>query len=180
MIYNLDRFNVLVVEDSHFIKSLLVGALISLGCGTVKTAVHGGEAVDLLRLMSTDPMKAGMLSIDIVFTNWQMAPVDGLQLLRWIRRSKGSPDRFLPVIVVSGSADKQALIQARDAGATEFLAKPFSGKAILDRVRSVIERPRQYIKTEDYFGPDRRRQDQLFGGPEKRSADQTEVSYNDE
>lgn len=180
MIYNLERFNILVVEDNHFMKSLVVGALTSLGVGTIKTASEGGEAVDLLRLMSADPMRAGMLSIDIVLTNWQMEPVDGLKLLRWIRQGKDSPDKFLPVIMVSGSADKQALMAARDQGVTEFLAKPFSGKTVLDRVRSVIERPRQFVKTGDYFGPDRRRQDQLFVGNEKRIAGDTEVVYNDD
>lgn len=180
MIYNLERFNVLVVEDNHFMKSLIVGALTSLGCGTVKTASHGGEAVDILRLMTSDPMKAGMLSIDIVLTNWQMEPVDGMQLLKWIRKSKESPDRFLPVIMVSGSADKQALMAARDGGVTEFLAKPFSGKTVLGRVRQVIERPRQFVKTDTYFGPDRRRQDQLFVGDDKRAPEGAEVVYNDD
>ena len=180
MHYNLERFNVLVVEDGHFMRGMMVSALKALGVGTVRTATHGGEAVDVLRLVSTDPMKAGMLSIDIVFTNWQMEPVDGLQLLKWIRKSKESPDRFMPVVMVSGSVDKEALMVARDMGVTEYLAKPFSAQTIVQRIMEVIERPRQFVKSPDYFGPDRRRKQQLFVGDEKRANTRdVEVLYDE-
>ena len=49
------------------------------------------------------------------------------------------------------------VLEARDAGITEFLAKPVSARGLYQRITMVIERPRQFIKTRTYTGPDRRR-----------------------
>lgn len=75
-------------------RSLLINCLKLLGVGKVLVAEDGGAAIKIIKLVKTDPVKAGAMEIDIVFSNWQMAPVDGLMLLRWIRRHKESPNRF--------------------------------------------------------------------------------------
>ena len=98
------------------------------------------------------------MSLDLVVTNWQMSPVDGPMLIKWIRRSKESPDRFLPVIMLTAHADADMVQRGRDVGATEFLVKPFSVQSLCDRLVSIIERPRQFVLASEYFGPDRRRQ----------------------
>ena len=59
--------------------------------------------------------------------------------------------------MVSGAADREIVEQARDAGMTEFIAKPFSAKSVADRLLQVINRPRPFILAQGYFGPDRRR-----------------------
>ena len=48
-------------------------------------------------------------------------------------------------------------MKARDVGVTEFLVKPFSAKTMARRITVVIEYPRQFVRTDDFFGPDRRR-----------------------
>lgn len=48
-------------------------------------------------------------------------------------------------------------MKARDAGMTEFLVKPFSARSMARRITMVIENPRQFVRTDDFFGPDRRR-----------------------
>ncbi len=166
--YNLERLNVLVVEDNAYIRRLIVAALAAFGIGQVKTTSHGGEAIDLLRLIVTDPVKAGIMSIDIIISNWQMSPVDGLMLLRWVRRHKESSDRFVPFIMCTGYADLAKIAEARELGVTEVLAKPFSVQTVVDRLLRVIDRPRQFVHTASYFGPDRRRQQLPFDGDEQR------------
>ena len=54
-------------------------------------------------------------------------------------------------------SDKKNVLTARDLGMTEFLAKPFSQKQIYLGLRIVAEQPRAFIKTGNFFGPDRRR-----------------------
>ena len=60
-------------------------------------------------------------------------------------------------------------MMARDAGVTEFLAKPISAKALYQRIVNVVVSPRPFIKTKSYFGPDRRRNTvTAYIGPERR------------
>ena len=179
--YNLDRFSVLVVEDNRYLQSLLAQSLKALGIGTIMTASDGGDAIDMLQMMAKDPMKAGVMNYDIVMANWQMSPIDGLMLLRWVRRSKESPQRFIPFIMVTGYADKDKVQEARDMGVTEMLAKPFSVSTIAQRLLQVIDRPRQFVHTPSYFGPDRRRQD--VGRPDgpcrrKITEDEIDIVYD--
>ena len=64
----------------------------------------------------------------------------------------------MPFIMLSGAADNEYVHAARDLGTTEFLAKPFSAETVSKRILEVINHPRQFVTTESYFGPDRRRQ----------------------
>ena len=155
--YEFERLNVLLAEDSTFLSSLMLTCLHELGVQNIKTAAHGGEAIDILKLTKTNPNAAGILSVDLIISNWQMAPVDGMMLLRWVRRHKESPNRFLPVFMVSANSDGANVCLARDMGVTEFMTKPFSIQSFADRLVQVIERPRQFIQNSEYFGPDRRR-----------------------
>lgn len=179
--YSFQRFSVLVVEDNSYLSTLLLQCLKAIGVGNVRQASDGGEAIDILNLMKKDPTKAGLMSVDLIISNWQMSPVDGLLLLRWVRRHKDSPHRFIPFIMLTGYADRDKVSQARDMGVTEILAKPFSVSSIAKRLLQVIDRPRQFVHTPDYFGPDRRRRDHGAPGSQERRVmtdDQIEIIYD--
>lgn len=165
---DLSRLSCLVVEDSVFLRSLVVTSLNALGIRQVKIADHGGDAIEFLKLQKLDPMKAGVLSIDIIISNWQMSPVDGLILLRWVRRHAESPNRFVPFIMLTSHSASNKVAEARDAGVTEFMTKPFSVAMLAQKLQTVIERPRQFVHTSSYFGPDRRRKSDGYAGPERR------------
>lgn len=156
---NFERMSVLVVEDSQWLMSLMIQSLRAVGVGTVKKAEHGGDAIEFLKVMQSRPGEAGVQAIDMVISNWEMSPVNGLILLRWLRRHKDSPNRFMPVVMVSGYSNRQAVEEARDWGVTEFMTKPYSVDMLMLRMMQAILRPRQFVHTSEYFGPDRRRQD---------------------
>jgi hypothetical protein len=62
--------------------------------------------------------------------------------------------------------------EARNTGVNEFLAKPLTARGVVERISQVIDHPRPYVKTEGYFGPDRRRRaDPGFAGPFRRESD---------
>ncbi len=124
--YDFGLFSCLVVEDSSYLRTLMSSSLRALGVGNVKTVDDDNQGIEFLQLVQSDPMKAGMQNVDIVFSNWQMSPVDGMMLLRWVRRHKESPNRFIPFVMVTGYADHKKVREARSMGATEMLAKPFS------------------------------------------------------
>jgi two-component system, chemotaxis family, chemotaxis protein CheY len=166
--YDLDRLSVLVVDDSAFMRSTLKLVLKALGVGKLKDAEHGGEAIDILHMMGKDPVKAGLMSVDLIFSNWQMSPVDGLMLLRWVRRHKDSPDRFIPFVMVTAHAEKAKIEEARELGVTEMLVKPYSADMVVSRLLQAIDHPRQFVHTGDYFGPDRRRHQAAFVDKDRR------------
>jgi two-component system, chemotaxis family, chemotaxis protein CheY len=170
--YNFKAFRIVVVDDSSSIRQLIHSTLDIIGVGHVEVAAHGGEAVEILK-KSVQPGNQpksgpGGSSFDILMTNLDMPTVDGMMLLKWIRRHEESPDRFLPVIMISSYADPAKVREARDAGMTEFVAKPFTIASVCSRLINVIERPRQFVQYADYFGPDRRRRELPYDGPNRR------------
>ena len=96
---------------------------------------------------------------DFVIADWHMKPVDGLEFIRMVRLGADSPNPFLPIIMLTGHTELRRVIEARDAGANEVMAKPISARALYARILSIIEEPRPFVRTADYFGPDRRRRD---------------------
>jgi CheY-like chemotaxis protein len=113
---------------------------------------------------------------DIVLTDWAMPIFDGLELTQMIRQPNANANPFVPIIMVTGHTEKDRVTAARDAGVTEFLAKPISAKALYERIVNVVANPRPFIKTKTYFGPDRRRNtNSNYVGPERRKDGPAEV-----
>ena len=72
--------------------------------------------------------------------------------------------------MLTAHSEPRAIEHARDAGVHEIMAKPVSATKLNVKIKKIIEHPRAFIRTEDYFGPDRRRQDPNYRGPERRQA----------
>jgi len=144
---NLSKLRVLVVDDQVAVRRLLSGILSQLGVRKIDEAPQGKDAL----------AKAPDMPPDIIITDYMMNPVDGLELVRSIRSGEADLDPYTPIIMISGKAGMSDVEKARDAGTNEFLVKPFSAKMVVCRLNSVINHPRPYIKSENFFGPDRRR-----------------------
>ena len=93
---------------------------------------------------------------------------DGLECVRRIRTDEDSPNKYLPIIMVTGYTEKSLAKAARDVGVNDFLGKPISAKSLMSRIVSVFEDKRNFIENADYFGPDRRRNQQEFKGEDRR------------
>lgn len=155
--YDFTKLSVLIVEDSNFMRSLLIGVLRALGVERISVAEDGEKAIQIMQPVQNSASMVGMSGIDVILCDYFMPNVDGALFLRWIRRSEQSPDRFLPFIMVSAAADRDVLFTSRDAGMDEFVAKPFSVEMLAKRFTSIVEHPRPFIYSPSYFGPDRRR-----------------------
>ncbi len=70
--------------------------------------------------------------------------------------------------MVSDRSEMKDVTLARDSGATEFLVKTVTAKALTDRLARVIFEPRPFVRSKSFFGPDRRRKDENFPPPDKR------------
>src|SRR5205814_7236960 len=111
-----------------------------------------------------------------VITDWAMPIFDGLELTQMIRQPGANNNPYVPIIMLTGHSEKKRVIAARDAGVTEFLAKPISAKGLYQRILNVVANPRPFIRTRTYFGPDRRRNTNPNNiGPERRNGGEVEV-----
>ncbi len=163
MTYDLKKASVLVVDDMLPMLTLVDSLLKIFGFKDV--------------YKTTDPEQAFKLfcehNPDLVLTDWLMEPFDGVELVRRIRTDTRSPNRFVPIIMMTGYSHKIRVIQSRDCGVTEFLVKPFRAKDLYARIEQLIEKPRKFVDAENFFGPDRRRKrDDGYDGSKRREADE--------
>ena len=140
-VYDLERFHILLVEDNGYIRNVLENLLRQFRVGRVATASNGQEAIAYLQMVAKQGA-AARRDLDVVISDMIMNPINGLLVLRWLRSAKESPNRFLPFIMLSGAADSEYVISARDSGLTEFMAKPFTefGEAVFGRSTGTCSR----------------------------------------
>jgi len=161
-----ENLKALIVEDNAHMRSLLRALLNSIGVKDIAEASHGQAAIDLLRERKSD----------LVLSDLAMKPMDGLEFTRYVRNHEHSPNPFVPIIMISGHTEKYRVEAARDAGVTEFLAKPITAHTLFSRIAEIVERPRAFVRCDSYFGPDRRRRGiEDYAGPRRRKEDMQEM-----
>ena len=160
--YDLSVLMAMFVDDSPYMRKLIQDLLLLMGIGKVITASDGESALELYKQEVPD----------LLITDASMEPMNGFEFVRRIRMDSENPNPFVPIIMLSGHVELANIERARDNGVTEYLAKPVSADSLMQRVISVIERPRQFVKVGPYFGPDRRRHtsDVFFEGERRADA----------
>jgi two-component system chemotaxis response regulator CheY len=158
----LEHLKILIVEDNQHMRSLLRSLLNSVGIRDIVEANNGSTGLTVLRERKCD----------LVLSDLAMKPMNGLDFSRAVRTSDGSPNPFVPIIMITGHTEKHQVEAARDAGVTEFLVKPITAQSLFSRIAEIVERPRAFVRCENYFGPDRRRRNlENYAGPWRRHDD---------
>jgi DNA-binding response OmpR family regulator len=116
--------SVFIVEDDHQIRELAARALASAG-HVVET--EGTAMAALTRIVDTVP--------DVVVLDLGLPDVDGADLLRMIRAVSQ-----VPVIVATARDDEREIVRLLDAGADEYVVKPYSGPELEARIRALLRR----------------------------------------
>jgi len=168
--YDLSEIDLLIVEDNRILRTMLAEVLNGLGTPHPRVAKDGTQALAEIALKVPD----------LVITDWEMKPMNGIDFVRRLRDKAASPAPTLPVIMLTGHGERERVIEARDAGVNEFLIKPFTTHALYQRIVYLIERPRHFVHSDEYFGPDRRRRVQDFAGEERRRTDPDLVMLGDD
>jgi two-component system chemotaxis response regulator CheY len=111
----------LIVDDSRFVRELLRGLLEEkdIDC---EEAADGHAGLDRLH---GDPL------FDLALVDWNMPEMNGLEMVRQLR-SEGYSD--LKVLMVTTEAENDFIVRALDAGADEYLMKPFDNEALTDKL----------------------------------------------
>lgn len=147
MAYNpLQNYHILLADQDIQLLRVLRSMLADMGFTHCEMVTSGRDAY---RALLNRPY-------DFLITEWQMGNVNGIELLGKLRRSPDSPNPTLPVIMLTGRAEYSDVVNARDHGVNEFVVKPFSAKAIYNRIERLIEHPRQFVISSNFVGPTRR------------------------
>ncbi|RRV08987.1 response regulator [Pseudomonas sp. v388] len=124
----MSKVSVLVVDDATFIRDLVKKGLRNYFPGIhTEDAVNGRKAQAVL---SKD-------TFDLILCDWEMPEMSGLELLTWCREQ----DNYLktvPFIMVTSRGDKENVVQAIQAGVTDFVGKPFTNEQLLSKVKKAL------------------------------------------
>lgn len=142
----LSGLKVLLVDDNVHMRTIVATILKGLGILDIREASDGSEGLQALRKWPAD----------LAIVDFRMEPMDGVDFTRLVRNAEDSVNPFLPIIMMTGFADRPRVEEARDSGVTELIVKPVTARAIIDRLNAVVYRPRPFVRTGDYFGPRRR------------------------
>ena len=141
---NLDKLNVLIIDDFNFMARLMEAMLLEIGIGKTFMARNLEDAKAVLNT----PQNA----IDLIIMDWPMPQQMGQKMLKWVRRHPAIQIKFLPIMVCGSKLTSADLNAARNAGATEFLVKPLSAQKLASRVKYMIEQPRGLFKRKHFLG----------------------------
>ena len=128
MHWNPEKLSVCVVEDDAEVLKALKQMLTQLKFGRIRTTPDGREA---LKLIGAAPDM-----VDIVICDWNMPHITGTELLRQIRATGND----VPFVMVTGRADNISVLEAKDAGVSAYIAKPFTAKLLEAKLRAVVAR----------------------------------------
>jgi CheY-like chemotaxis protein len=166
----LRKLAVLVLEDNANMAHIVKTILRTFGVIHIYEASDVGEAFALVR----------QYAVDVAFVDYNLGFMDGLDFVRMIRTAPDTPNPYLPIVMLTAYSETHRVMQARDAGVTEFCVKPVTAIEVYRKMVEVIDHPRPFVRTGNFFGPDRRRRsedEEPYKGPERRSLKAADQSH---
>jgi PleD family two-component response regulator len=149
---------VLVADHSPNMAALVAVMLRSLGRRDIREAYDASKAmVELKRRV-----------FDVIIVDDDLEGMDGVAFTKKLRGSIDCQNRHVPIIMMSSAPDAKRIAEARDAGVTEFLRKPFAANHLQSRLTNIETNPRGFIEAGEFKGPDRRRKTVDVGSNDRR------------
>jgi two-component system chemotaxis response regulator CheY len=159
MRYKFQNISVLVIESSAAMLTLAKDVLTTFGVKQIYSAFDIQKGFDIYRRERPD----------LVITDWLGDTNAGLSLIKQLRTDNRSHDPFIPVILMSGFTHEGRVLAARDAGISEFLVKPYTASSLYRKIEDLVEKPKPFVKTSTFMGPDRRHKAKPTEGSERRT-----------
>jgi two-component system chemotaxis response regulator CheY len=116
----------LVVDDSRAVRMILAKTLKELGF-EVREAANGREALEVIEVEKT--------AVTLVLADWNMPEMDGLEMLKRLRRNPELAS--LVVVMVTTETDLDQMVAALEAGANEYIMKPFTRDILVEKLELV-------------------------------------------
>ena len=143
----IQQLGVLVVDDNPYMRTVVRNLLHNIGVKKIFDAADGIAALEMIRHAAPD----------VVVLDWEMPLLNGAELVRIVRSPGVFPTPDVPIIMLTAHGERWRIIEAIKLGVNEFLCKPVSAKALLDRLVSILLKPRESIQLGNYYGPAPRR-----------------------
>ncbi len=125
---NLDELKVLIVEDQQDARAMMRNMLGEMGVTQIFEAGDGREAMRF--------MDSAFDFVNIVICDWNMPALSGMDFLRQLR----SVDPVIPFLMVTGRSDMNSVVEAKSAGVSAYISKPFSSKQLEAKLRILLQR----------------------------------------
>ncbi len=165
----LEELEILILEDSRPTRAILETIFSALRLSRLQWC---NDLADCKRRICTANGRPDIIIADVPLHGESPEPMaqgqnapdgsNGMKLLKWIRQDPGASYAQLPVILLStanpsaGQSPTGLAAAAKQAGAHTVLAKPVSMEALYKSLLQLSERPPAFVRSESYFGPDRR------------------------
>jgi two-component system chemotaxis response regulator CheY len=143
----LQELNILIADSNQYMRRITRTMLMNLGAKSVLESTDGLATLEMIR--TSDP--------DVLLLDWDLPVLDGMEVMRIVRSPGVFPRPNLPIIMLTSRGERSQVAAALRGGAHEFLLKPTSPKALLDRLTSIVLNPRPMVKIGDYYVPEPRR-----------------------
>jgi CheY-like chemotaxis protein len=134
---------ILIVDDEFTMRKVVRTLLLAMGVTDVRDAPDGLSG--LAAVATLDP--------DVVLLDWQMAGMNGPDFVRRVRSPGMFPYPNVPIVMLTGHGEHSGAVEAMRLGVREFLVKPVSGKALHERLLSVLASPHPMVKRGSCYGP---------------------------
>ncbi|THJ20898.1 MAG: response regulator [Nitrospira sp. CG24E] len=118
---------ILVVDDMSTMRRIVKNIMKQLGFANVEEAENGQEALEKLKVDT----------FGFVISDWNMPVMTGIQLLRAIRADDKL--KAIPVLMVTAEAQKENLIEAIQAGVSNYIVKPFTAEVLQEKMSKIFK-----------------------------------------
>jgi DNA-binding response OmpR family regulator len=167
---NFRKVNVLIADADACLAQAVIHNLRAMGFIHVTHVRASEDAIQAIRSQA----------IGFLITEWDIKGSNGVELVRYLRTSPDSPNRSLPIIMLTGRGEINDVEAARDVGITEFVVKPFSAQTLFKRIEQMVDHPRGFVIAKSYIGPERRRRGAPVGVEDRRTVAPIASSFSRE
>jgi two-component system, chemotaxis family, chemotaxis protein CheY len=138
---------VLVIDDDYYMRKVIRSLLLACGIKTFSEAQNGVSGLEAILTLNPD----------VVILDWDLPDLNGPEFMRIVRSPLTFPKPAVPIVMLTGQVDREAVVEAVRLGVNEFLCKPVSAMTLHQRILAVRAKPREMVRIGDYYGPAPRR-----------------------
>lgn len=120
---------VLVVDDASSMVKIVVSLLTKIGYKNIDTASNGAEALKKVR----------ETRYAVIFSDWNMQPMTGLELLQNVRGLKGNfpTSNSVPFVLITAESKPENIIAAKQANVNGYIVKPFTAETLAQKIETI-------------------------------------------